>query len=94
MNKYGIGTDNTIVGNSSSEENEERSLQPKEMSVKYSTLNLPEDVMPLQTVKAAFRNVKELVNDENGLCQEVSSHPIILSVKSFSDEKKNAQSFA
>ena len=74
--------------NSKSEESEEKSLQPKEMSIKYSALNLPEDIIPLQTVKAAFRKAKELLNDKNGICKEASSHPRIFSVKSFSNEKK------
>ena len=91
INKNVISTDN-IVDNSKSEENEEKSLQPKEMSIKYSALNLPEDIIPLQTVKAAFRKAKELLNDKNGICKEASSHPRIFSVKSFSNEKKTAQS--
>ena len=33
MNKNGIRTDNTVVGNSRSKGSEEKSLQPKEMSV-------------------------------------------------------------
>ena len=46
MNNKGISTGNTIIGNSRSEGNEEKSLQPKEMSVKYSTLNLRENTIP------------------------------------------------
>ena len=74
--------------NSKSEESEEKSLQPKEMSIKYSALNLPEDIIPLQTVKAAFRKAKELLNDKNGICKEASSHPRIFNVKSFFNEKQ------
>ena len=88
MNKNGIRTDNTVVGNSRSEGSEEKSLQPKEMSVQYSALNLPEDIIALQTVKAAFRKATETLNDENGMCKEASSHPRIFSVKSLSYEKK------
>ena len=40
MNKNGISTDNTVLDNSKSEGNEEKSLQPKEMSIIYSALNL------------------------------------------------------
>ena len=65
MNKNGITTDNTILNNSRSEGNEDESLQPKEMSIKYSALNLPDDIIPLQTVKAAFRKVRKLLNDKN-----------------------------
>ena len=82
------------MDNSRSEKNEEKTLQPKEMSVKCSALNLPEDIIPLQTVKAAFRKAKELLNDKNGICKEASSHPRIFSVKSFSNGKKTAQSLA
>ena len=58
------------------------------MSIKYSALNLPEDIIPLQTVKAAVRKARELLNDGNGICEEASPHPRIFSVKSFSNEKK------
>ena len=61
------------------------------MSVNYSELNLPEDIIPLQTVKAAFRKAKELLNDENGIYKEASSHSRIFSVKSFSDEKNRPE---
>ena len=87
INKNGSSTDN-IVENSRSDKNEQKSLQPKEMSIKYSALNLPEDIIPLQTGKVAFRKAKELLNDKNGICKEASSHPRIFSVKSFSNEKK------
>ena len=83
INKIGISTDNIIVDSSRSEENEEKSLRPKEISIKYSALNLPEDIIPLQTVKA-----KELLNGKNGICKEASSHPRIFSVKRFSNDKK------
>ena len=72
MNKNGLSIDNTIVDNSRSKGNEEKPLQPKEMSIKYKALNLPEDIIPLQTVKAAFRKAKELLNDKNGICKEAS----------------------
>ena len=55
MNKNGIRTDNTVVGNSRSEGSEEKSLQPKEMSVKYSALNLPQDIIARQTVKSSIQ---------------------------------------
>ena len=35
------------------------------MSFKYNALNLRDDIIPLQTVKALFRKVTELLNDEN-----------------------------
>ena len=44
MNNKSISTGNTIIDNSRSEGNEEKSLPPKEMSVKYSTLNLPMNI--------------------------------------------------
>ena len=91
MNKNGISTDNMIVDNSSSEGNEEKSSQPKEMSVKYSALNLPDDIIPLQTVKVAFQKAKELLNDKNRICKEASSHLRIFSVKSFFDEKNRTE---
>ena len=58
------------------------------MSIKYSALNLPEDIIPIPTVKAAFRKAKELLNDKNGICKEATSHPRIFSVNSFSNGKK------
>ena len=61
------------------------------MSIKYSALNLPEDIIPLQTGKVAFRKAKELLNDKNGICKEASSHPRIFGVKSFSNEIKFRQ---
>ena len=91
LNKNGISTDNTIVDNSKSERNKEKSLQPKGMSIKYSTLNFPEDIIPLQTVKAAFRKAREVLNAKNGICKEASSHPRIFSVKSFSNEKNRTE---
>ena len=91
MNKNGISTDNMIVDNSSSEGNKEKSSQPKEMSVKYSALNLPDDIIPLQTVKVAFQKAKELLNDKNRICKEASSHLRIFSVKSFFDEKNRTE---
>ena len=60
INKNGISTYNIIVDNSKSEENEEKSLQPKEMSIKCSALNLPEDIIPLQTFSVkSFSNEKK-----------------------------------
>ena len=53
-----------------------------------TALNLTEDIIPLQTVKAAFWKARELLNDKNGIYKEASSHPRIFSVKSFSNEKK------
>ena len=76
------------MDNTRSKGNEEKSLQPKEMSIKYSALNLPEEIIPLQTVKAAFTKARKFLNDKNGICKEPSSYPRIFSVKSFSNEKK------
>ena len=63
------------------------------MSIKYIALNLPEDMIPLQTVKAAFREARELLNDKNLIYKEASSHPRIFSIKSFFNEKNTHTEF-
>ena len=45
INKNVISTDNTVAGNSRSEGNEKKSLQPKLLSVKYRALNLPKIII-------------------------------------------------
>ena len=50
-------------------------------------------MIPLQTVKAAFREARELLNDKNLIYKEASSHPRIFSIKSFFNEKNTHTEF-